>query len=352
MTKEKICFVTPSLEIGGMQRVINIVANYAVKRNYTVTIICLFKTGIEYDFLPDIQIIEPDFPYKKGLKNKIFTFNFLYKKLQQLGPDCVLSFSEVFNPLAIVASKLLGLRVYISDRSNPYKALRLSIQFLRKLTYPLAHGMIAQTKLAKEVALKRGYNKNIAVIPNPLRKINDQIKKEYKNRIISVGRLVETKKFDDLIDIFISVENNDDWELWILGEGPEKENLQRKISALNVDHKVKLLGAVKNVDKYFAQASIFAFTSISEGFPNALTEAIAFPLASIAYDCPAGPNDIIENGENGFLIPLNNKKLFKKKLNKLMASEKLRHELVGNYTHYKEKYLQDKIVESYLAFIS
>src|SRR5690606_481599 len=101
-----------------------------------------------------------------------------------------------------------------------------------------------------------------------------------------------------------------------------------------------------------SKASIFAFPSISEGFPNALSEAIAYPLPCIAYDCPAGPADLIKNEENGFLIPINDRGSFKIHLEKLMIDSALRRYLIINYQLHRDKYHIKSISEMYLSFIT
>ena len=82
--------------------------------------------------------------------------------------------------------------------------------------------------------------------------------------------------------------------------------------------KVILLGNTKNIAWHYNNAKVFAFTSIFEGFPNALIEAMHFGLPCISTDCPTGPSELINNGENGFLIPENNETLFTNKLKDLM----------------------------------
>lgn len=348
---KKFLFVTPNMERGGMQRVASLILNYAVSNGREVHILCLKDNVVEYTLHDKIAITTPPYLYKQGVVNKLKTFKFLIKNLKRIRPDAVLSCNEVYNPIVVLACRIIRTKIYISDRSNPYKELRKTVQTFRKICYPFADGMIAQTDLAKELFVKRKYNNNIVVISNPLREINDSYLKEKKHIVISVGRLVHTKRFCDLIEIFSSIDIPYDWELHILGDGPEKENLLKLIKKLKVSDKVKLKGQVNDVDYYLSKASIFAFTSISEGFPNALSEAVAFPLPVIAYDCPVGPSDIINNNENGYLIPLNDRQQYKDKLEEMMLSRELRSEMTLEFEDYRNKYTKEKIVLKYLDFI-
>ncbi|MGP9596215.1 glycosyltransferase [Psychrobacter sp. AOP29-E1-4] len=349
--KKKICFVIPTLQMGGMERVASLLANYSVRNGYYVYIICLIDKNSSYYLDENISIFAPDFEYKKGVLNKLKVLHYLVSCLKEIKPNAVLSFSEVFNPLSIVSAKLANVPIYISDRSSPYKKLSFFTQSVRKLTYPCAKGMISQTELAKTVSLNKGYNDNVVVIANPLREINQKLEPPKEQVIVSVGRLIPTKNFKELIDIFSEVNLEKKWQLWILGDGPDREVLQEQIDNLLLSDCVKLLGAVKDVDNYLSKASIFAFTSISEGFPNALSEAIAYPLPCIAYDCPAGPSDLIKNNKNGFLIPLHDKESFKLHLNKLMNDSFLRSVFVDDYKSHREKYHTNSISKKYLDFL-
>lgn len=349
--KEKILFVTPNMERGGMQRVVSLILNYAATNDREVSILCLKDNVVEYTLHDKIAITTPPHLYKQGIINKLKTFKFLIKNLKQNRPNVVLSCNEVYNPIVVLACKLTRTKVYISDRSNPYKELRKTVQTFRKICYPFADGMIAQTDLAKKLFVKRKYNNNIIVIPNPLREINDNYVREKRRVIVSVGRLVFTKRFCDLIEIFSSIDVSKEWELHILGDGPEKENLTKLINSLKVSDKVKLKGQVKDVDYYLSKASIFAFTSISEGFPNALSEAVALPLPVIAYDCPAGPSDIIKDGKNGYLISIDNRQQYKDKLEKMMLSKELRNKMTLGFESHRNKYAKEKIILRFLNFL-
>lgn len=352
--KQKICFITPSLQMGGMERVITLLANQAISIGYEVYIICLITDEPYYPLDNRVNVYKPTFKYSKGLSNKAKVFKYLYSSIKMISPNTVLSFSEVFNPLSILSCRLAGYPIFISDRSSPTVKLSKPTQLLQRSLYPLSDGLIVQTESAKSMAIKNGYNRNIRVIANPLKELDCESNLELDSElvVISVGRLIKSKNFGELIDIFNDSNPSKKWQLWIIGDGPERLSLQSKINNLGLDSNVKLVGAVKDVDSYLSQASIFAFTSLSEGFPNALSEALAIPLPCIAYDCPAGPADLIQDADNGFLIPLHDKKLFKNRLTELMASKKLRIKLTEKYQAHRLKYNVSSIADAYLSFIT
>lgn len=347
----KICLITPSMQKGGMERVLSILANYLSQKGCLVYIVCLISGEIAYDLDGRVQVIAPKASYRGGLSGKFASFIFLYKSLRRIAPDTSLSFSEVFNPLSIIAARFAGCKIYISNRSSPHRFHSVFKTLLTKLTYPLAGGLIVQTEYAKKIAAERKLNKNIAAIPNPLKQFNRNDSQSEKNIVVSVGRLVGSKYFDELIDIFEKADDKKEWHLVILGDGPERANLGKKIAEMRLQHRVLLKGAVDDVDRYLYEAKIFAFTSKSEGFPNALSEAIASPLPVIAYDCIAGPSDMIKDGENGYLVQIGNTALFEEKLRQLMNSKQVRSRFISNYEDYRQQFSQEKICGMYLEFI-
>jgi glycosyltransferase involved in cell wall biosynthesis len=241
-------------------------------------------------------------------------------------------------------------RKYVSDRNSPFNSLGFVHNILRKILYKKASGIIAQTNTAKEVLFKSTANKNIRVIPNPLRPFSSRIL-EKKNIIINVGRLVEQKNQLELIEIF-SMCNYKNWVLKIYGNGHLKEEIESKIEELNLQNYVELNEFTQNIDAMFGQAKIFAFSSLYEGFPNALIEAMAHGLPSISYDCQTGPKDIIRDNINGFLVPLSNKKVFAEKLSSLMKSEQQRTTLSTEAKKVNELYSSSRISKEYYNFVT
>lgn len=348
--KGNICFIIPTLQQGGMERVMSELANFAVNDGYHATIICLTSDKIQYALNPLVKTILPSYKYKGGIIAKLKVLTYLYKTLKALKPDKVLSFSEVFNPLSILACKLSNFDAFISDRSNPFKKLKKSDNFFRKHLYPLAKGIIAQTNIAKDEILKKKYNTNIKVIPNPLKALTNIAYDAGLKCIINVGGLKAGKNPTELVKIFKKT-GNKEWKLYFVGEGPLRGHLETQIQALGLQDQVFLIGSSNNVDEWLSKCSIFAFTSSSEGFPNALSEAMAFPLASISYDCPTGPKELIEDGVNGFLIPLGDTELYSRKLSLLMNDQALRKQFMDKSVLNRSKYSNEVICRQFIEFI-
>lgn len=334
-----------------MERVMSELANFAIDEGHEVHIICLLNEEIQYLLNPSVKIYQPTFAYSQSLGFKYRALQYLISRIRRINPKTILSFGEIFNSLAIVACLITRKKVFVSDRSNPLWEASFLTEWLRRKIYPYANGFIAQTAFAKSVFEARRYNKNIISLPNPLKKIKNLGEGDKERKvIINVGRLVPEKNQKELIQIFKNL-NRRDWKLYIIGDGPLKDDLQNQINKLELKENVVLVETTNDIDSWMERADIFAFTSISEGFPNSLSEAMAFPLACISYDCPAGPNEMIEDGVNGILVPMDNTNEYTRKLLGLIENKELRNKFKASLHNYKQQYSIQKIGKQYIEFI-
>ena len=356
---KRICLLIPSLQSGGMERVMVELAWYfSEKEDLDIPLILYgYKREIFYPVPDKITIHKPDFEFNnsKRLTNTFKTLSFLRKKIKSLNPDSVLSFGEYWNSFVLLA--LLGLKypVYISDRCQPDKNLGLFHNKLRKWLYPKARGVIAQTQKAKDIYQTQFKHTNISVIGNPIRSFKNYTEKfEKENIVLTIGRLIKTKNHDELIKLFVRI-NKPGWKLVIVGDDAQKQNIMSKlkklIKDLNAEDKVILTGNQSNVESYFLKSKIFAFTSSSEGFPNVIGEAQSAGLPVIAFDCTAGPAEMITDGDNGFLVPLFEYDMFQSKLKILMEDTSLREQFGSKAMESVKRYTVNIIGEQFYKFI-
>lgn len=357
MSKKKVCLIIPSLRHGGSERVMSELANmWAKDINIRVTLILLTNNQKQcYEINEKVKIVIPSKTYDKSFVSKLFykiwILFFIRKTIINNKPDSVLSFGERYNNIVLLALVFSKIRVFVSDRNSPYLNIGFINNKLRNMLYKNAAGIIAQTSTALNVLSKNTNNNNIQIIENPLRKIKSEpaIRKKV---ILNVGRNVDQKNQLELIEIFEKSNVKKDWVLKILGNGPLRGELEQKVKDLNIEQNVQILDFTPNIDEYFREASIFAFTSIREGFPNALLEAKAHGLACISYDCPTGPKEILEDDVNGYLIPLGENKMYIKKLSILMNLEDKIESLTSDSEAILKKYSMDNIGSRYLNFIT
>jgi GalNAc-alpha-(1->4)-GalNAc-alpha-(1->3)-diNAcBac-PP-undecaprenol alpha-1,4-N-acetyl-D-galactosaminyltransferase len=351
--KAKITLILPSLSPDGLERVITELAWYFSKQEeISVSLISLSK-GDFYFLLPsNIQVISPSFGIKETLRPffllKLMVW--LRKKVRFIDPDALLSFGGRYNSFVLLSVNGLRVRTYISDRSRPSISYGCFLDRLNTIMYKKASGIITQTERAKQTMSIRIAHPNIKVIGNPV-KISSNGSDHKENIIINVGRLISTKRQNLLIEYFAKI-NPEGWIVVFLGVGPDLRDLKSKVQKLKLEEKIIFKGHVRNIDDYLNKSKIFAFTSSSEGFPNALCEAMAAGLACISFDCEAGPSDLIEDGKNGFLVPENNHEDYLNKLNKLIKDGELRNRFGVNAKIKVLKYNTELIGDQFLQFMT
>ena len=356
----KVALVIHSLGIGGMERVMaHLIQEFSTYENVEVHVILIGnKREVKYNLPNSVTIHKPEWEFNndKRFWHTLKTVAFIRKKLKEINPNTVLSFGEMWNNLLLIASLGLHLNIYVSDRSIPGKNLGKFQNLLRNKLYPLAKGFIAQTEKSEKIAKKYKWNNNIQVIGNPVPAFTFSTNNLRKQNVLMVSRLIKTKKVDRLIDMFASVNQTKSWKLIVVGGNAQKMNLleeyRQEVQDKKLENEVYLVGEQNNVHTFYAEAAIFAFTSVSEGFPNALAEAMSAGCACIAYDCMAGPSDMIDDGVNGFLIQENDEKSFTEKLNKLMQDASLREQF-GWAAKEKMKTFEGKaIAKKFYRFIT
>ena len=358
MVKLKIALVIHSLQAGGMERVMSELASYFAENKAFEIHLLLYgiKRDVFYKLPKNIIIHKPRFKFnnKKRFISTVKTILFLRKKIRAIQPETVLSFGEYWNNLVLMSTLGLAYPVYVSDRSQPDKSLGKLQDRLRKWLYPKATGVILQTQVAKNIYQKQFNNLNISVIGNPIRQIKTVKKVAKKDLVLMVGRLINSKHQDRLIKIFAKI-NNPNWKLVIVGYDHLKQTNSSKlkvlIKRLEMEDKIILAGKRSNVEDYYLESKIFAFTSSSEGFPNVIGEAMSAGLPVVAYDCIAGPSEMIKDDENGYLIPLFDDELFYNKLQKLMNDADLRKKMGEKGKDTIQRFDKDIISKQFLDFI-
>jgi glycosyltransferase involved in cell wall biosynthesis len=342
-----------------MERAMSELAKYFEKNEeIEVSIILYGKTRTMFFSVPNsITIYKPSFIFTdhSRIASTFKTLFFIRRIIKKIKPDTILSFGEYWNSFVLLALAGLDFPIFISDRCQPTKSLGKLHDRLRRWLYPTASGIIAQTTVAKEIYQRQNLNKNIRVIGNPIYQISaNGNPQEKENIILTVGRLIESKHHDRLIRIFKDLSLSE-WNLVIVGGNALKQNgsqkLKQLVKELGINDKVQLTGTVSDIAPYYNRSKIFALTSSSEGFPNAIGEAMSAGLPVISYDCVAGPSDMIDNGKNGFLIPLYDDELFANKLNNLIENRSLRVEMGKKSREKVQMFSIGNIGKQYHSFI-
>lgn len=358
--KKKIGFVIGTLSSGGAERVISTLSNELIER-FDITIITFTKSTPFYTLDDRIKVIscmeKADKP-KSALDSLKLNYT-LVKRISRISKqeniNILIGFITSANVLTVIASKLNRIPSIISERNNPLvEDVPKLWELLRKYTYPKTDTLVLQTKGIKKLYEKKIRPHKITILPNPISADlsnlrTDNTKEE--NIILSVGRLDKNKCHDELITAFNTI-NPKGWKVKIIGDGNKKQELTTLIEKYNLTDRIEIISKVKDIDKYYNEASIFVFTSKTEGFPNALMEAMHFGLPCISTDCNFGPSDLIHNGENGFLIPVNDQEELTKKLSQLIDDKALQKKFSENAKRTTENYMSKNVVAQWEAIIN
>ena len=323
-------FIVPSLKAGGLERVASELSSFWSENQHAIVEL------VTLDSKPPFYVLEagvrlhqspPIADKLGGWKKAVVLYRWLPKVARKISPDVILSFGEGINAFVLWRLSRIRVPIFVGNRTTTISSLKGIRGAINPIFYKRAAKVILQTEKARELLKAKYTHSDFHVIPNQIKQF--EISANYNNkRIVTVGslggeknQLVLIKMFQDLSKTF------NDWELHIVGDGPNRELLEEYVSQNNLGAKVSFLGNMNNLVSVFESSSIFAFTSRLEGFPNALGEAMSAGLAVISFDCLTGPAELIRNNQNGILVELDNTQEFQIQLTMLMQSSTILKEL-------------------------
>lgn len=380
----KLCLMGPPLgECGGIQRVMVSVANELAKK-YEVTLLSIQnpKENSYYGVDPSIRICNMNRDYgKKGqllrrvvkkivrsqspiLPASVAAWTYdpkdmvgdLQRILKEGQFDCVIASAVPCTLLlGLAAPGLRGIRL-VGWHHNSFR-----IYFQTK-----GCGFYAQQRLAEKalgeldqlVSLTRRdaeeYQRNMGLpctyIYNPLSFFSEKKSEVNQKNLLFVSRLeVQQKGLDFLVDIAEELFHRRgyrDWKLQIVGNGSGYESLKKWIQERNLEDQVELLGEQKEVQPFYQNASVFLSTSRWEGFGVVITEAMECGLPVVAFETD-GPMEILQNGENGYLISNYDLDKYADAVENLMKDEALRWTMSRNAIKRARNFYPDKIVKEW-----
>lgn len=338
-----LLIVIHSLQCGGAERVTANLANYWADKGWQVTVATLTATGQEfYQLNPAVRHIGLDMADESSgafaaVVNNLRRVFAIRRAIRQVRPDVALAMmSTACILLGLAGTGIRGVKTIGSERVHPPHApLSSAWRTLRTWLYGLLDAIVAQSPESAMWLHLHTRARHIAVIPNaaqwplpdqaphllpPVWPVNQRI-------LLAVGRLCSQKGFDLLIVAFHRLTGEfPNWKLVILGEGPDRDALQAQICKLDLSERVNLPGQSGSMGRWYAAADLYVMTSLFEGFPNTLVEAMAHGLPVVSFDCDSGPRDIVRNEVDGLLIPAGDSSALVAALRRLMGNESLRRE--------------------------
>jgi len=317
-SNERLALFLPTLDDGGAERVMLQLAASFSARGHSVDLVVAIPGGpLEAHVLSGPRVVSLD------ATRTILALPALIRYLRRERPAALLSTLEHANVLAIGAGAIArtGVPIIVREANVLLPAVELGRQgrLLRRLMRPAYHAadhIVAvsrsvATSLTEELGLDAG---RIRTIYNPVVTAalyeeaaapldDDWFAPGAPPVVLGVGRLAPQKDFSTLIRAFAQLRGDRTARLVILGEGPERGQLEQLARGLGVAADVKLPGYDHNPFRYMSRASVFALSSIHEGLPGALIQAMACGCRVISTDCPGGAREVLEDGTIGPLVP-------------------------------------------------
>lgn len=392
---KKISILSLHLGYGGVEKSIAALANVLCK-NYEVEIICIYQLYEKPAFTIDERVkitylIHSDLPVRVE-KYKLLLFRRQFTKLlKQLTTD----YFSKFKFVSFFKDGISGLRMYSKRFSETKKAIISSDADIMISTRTFlnewaslygndnmikigwehnhhhnnekyANQVIESSKALDYLVLvskdlKNYYEKRLkdnkcecVYIPNMIENIPERKSTLKKPNMISVGRLSVEKGYIDLLKIFNQIAKKyNDWHLDIIGDGDEREKLEKYIQDKKLQNQVTLHGFQSKdyIDKMLHQSSIYLMTSYTESFGIVLLEAMSHGLPCIAFDSAEGAREIIKDGESGWLIKNRDFDKYERAISTLIENQNMRKKMGKSGALLVNMYSKDVVMEMWFHLL-
>lgn len=354
-----ICFFLGGFhQNGGIGRVTSMLANELVRDDsYAITTLCYYNPHLPniYDLSP--RITQEYFLEEYSSMSKQLLLGGvkrLRKYLKERKIDILIACGALYYPISVLACKGIETKSVCWEHSDPEGNNDHKGQYwARRFGIRRSDLNVVLTKRALDVFQEKYGADNTIQIYNPVDPAVFEAAGEYNpqsKKIISVGRLTYQKNFQVAVKVAASVlPQFPDWQWDIYGQGEDLEKLVKLAEEAGISSQMHFKGQVTDLYQRYKHYSIMVMTSRYEGFPMTLLEGLGNGLPLISFDIPTGPNEIIEDGKNGYLVHPFIAEEMEARLTALIEDDDLKYHMSNSSKQASNKFSQKEIVAKWIA---
>lgn len=342
----KVIFLTAGMAGGGTERVIAVLANYLINKDYQVDIVMTSRDDVDYELDSRIKLQALSGRTGGSIKKRLERVKSLRRVMKENPQATILSFGTETNCFALLAGLGMRKKLIISERNDPNQC---AYKPLRNLLYSFADKLVFQTKDAV-LCFSQKVQKKGVVIPNP---ISDNLPQPFtgirSKDIVAVGRMQPQKNHKLLLDAFaLFHKTHQEYRLVIYGKGELQPELEKQAKELGIAKNVVFAGFATDVLQKISDSAMYVLSSDYEGISNSLLEAMGVGLPVISTDCPIGGSAmLIESGVNGLLVPMKDAKGLADAMARIADDEELARKIASEAVKVKEKYSTENICKEW-----
>ena len=354
---ERLLYIQDSFGTGGINVVESIKENWFHDHGYDV-----FNLNVLNNLAFD-----GSFRYREGIKkyyierdylDKLYHIpvigvflRFFYYRIKliylilKINPDIIIASRDELEPFTVVLCTFWKKRVlefHLGFLDNCVDDYPLKKRLRCKIKYRF-YNIVSLTKKDQELRTA-AYGQKIFVIPNPLKVTPEKYSTQENKKILILARFCPQKNLPNLLLSWEKVEKkHPDWTLDIYGEGEDRERMLDIVKEYKL-HTVHIKGYINDPFSIIPDYSLFLLPSLYEGFAMVLIECMSCGVPSVAYNCICGPDEVIKNGVDGILVPLNDMDMFIEKINYLIEHPELRKSMSLKCRESIKRYALDRVM--------
>lgn len=355
MENKTLMFYINAIHDGGAERVMLQLAKRFAEAGWRSVLVTSFVDDWEYPVPEGVEriSIERRQIAQSRLKRNLSRIKALRGLIKKYKPQALISFMAEPNLRSVLASAFLPVKVIVSVRNDPEReyAGRLG-RLIGKLLLPMAAGCVFQTEQARAWFPHRLQKKSGVIMNQVDGSFFAGTGAKPEGYVMTAGRLTGQKNQAMLIRAYASIASQVEQELRIYGEGELRGELEKLIASLNMEKRIRLMGASENMPEVLAGAGLFVLPSDYEGMPNALLEAMAAGLCCISTACPCGgPESVIDQGVNGCLIPVGDEAALAGAMLELLRDEKKRRKMGDSARRRAGSFRPEAVFEQWRQYV-